>query len=279
VLFFIVPLFGVVIMGMLWKQATKPAGFWGLLLGTLSSIAMFLFAHWFPAGYTPVLTKDLKDIPAIVRQLEANSPQDPIADYVAAQLSPQTRDLLNEYTEAARRAQPPASILGKVAAAMREDPPLTQKVKIVLVDDFNRMLKDPKLCERFGAGQKPKDEKVLAAANRKLLNQAFPGALAPVRRLEATEINPSHAEIIATSPKAQDMAVNMWSAIWSLLITLGTVIMVSLFSTPKSDPELATLVYGLTPLPDEGWAPFYSKPTFWAAVVMAVLIAVNIYFW
>ena len=52
-MFFIVPLFGVVIMGMLWKQATKAGGFWGLLLGTLASVAMYLFVHWFPAGYAP----------------------------------------------------------------------------------------------------------------------------------------------------------------------------------------------------------------------------------
>jgi SSS family solute:Na+ symporter len=39
--FFIAPLFGTVILGMLWKRATKAAGFWGLLAGTLSSISMW----------------------------------------------------------------------------------------------------------------------------------------------------------------------------------------------------------------------------------------------
>ena len=39
--FFIAPLFGTVIFGMLWKRATPAAGFWGLLLGTCSSIAMW----------------------------------------------------------------------------------------------------------------------------------------------------------------------------------------------------------------------------------------------
>ena len=39
--FFIAPLFGTVILGMLWKRATKAGGFWGLLLGTASSIAMW----------------------------------------------------------------------------------------------------------------------------------------------------------------------------------------------------------------------------------------------
>jgi SSS family solute:Na+ symporter len=39
--FFIAPLFGTVILGMLWKRATPAGGFWGLLIGTISSIAMW----------------------------------------------------------------------------------------------------------------------------------------------------------------------------------------------------------------------------------------------
>ena len=35
--FFIAPLFGTVLLGMLWKRATRAGGFWGLLAGTLSS--------------------------------------------------------------------------------------------------------------------------------------------------------------------------------------------------------------------------------------------------
>jgi SSS family solute:Na+ symporter len=39
--FFIAPLFGTVILGMLWKRATKQGGFWGLLCGILSSIGIW----------------------------------------------------------------------------------------------------------------------------------------------------------------------------------------------------------------------------------------------
>jgi SSS family solute:Na+ symporter len=39
--FFIAPLFGTVVLGMLWKRATSAGGFWGLLSGTLSSIGMY----------------------------------------------------------------------------------------------------------------------------------------------------------------------------------------------------------------------------------------------
>jgi solute:Na+ symporter, SSS family len=39
--FFIAPLFGTVLLGMLWKRASAAGGFWGLFAGTLSSIGMY----------------------------------------------------------------------------------------------------------------------------------------------------------------------------------------------------------------------------------------------
>jgi SSS family solute:Na+ symporter len=46
--FFIAPLFGTVLLGMLWKRATGPGGFWGLLAGTGSSVAMFFLVKFNP---------------------------------------------------------------------------------------------------------------------------------------------------------------------------------------------------------------------------------------
>jgi SSS family solute:Na+ symporter len=48
--FFIAPLFGTVVLGMLWKRATGPAGFWGLLFGTLSSISMWAWVKVDPTA-------------------------------------------------------------------------------------------------------------------------------------------------------------------------------------------------------------------------------------
>jgi SSS family solute:Na+ symporter len=48
--FFIAPLFGTVILGMLWKRATPAGGFWGLLIGTLSSVAMWLWVQQVPSA-------------------------------------------------------------------------------------------------------------------------------------------------------------------------------------------------------------------------------------
>jgi SSS family solute:Na+ symporter len=48
--FFIAPLYGTVILGMLWPRATKAGGFWGLLAGTLSSIGMWAWAKVDPSA-------------------------------------------------------------------------------------------------------------------------------------------------------------------------------------------------------------------------------------
>ena len=48
--FFIAPLFGTVVLGMLWKRATGPGGFWGLLAGTGSSVGMYLWVKFDPTA-------------------------------------------------------------------------------------------------------------------------------------------------------------------------------------------------------------------------------------
>jgi solute:Na+ symporter, SSS family len=48
--FFIAPLFGTILLGMLWKRGTKQGGFWGLLTGTVASIAMFVWVKMNPGA-------------------------------------------------------------------------------------------------------------------------------------------------------------------------------------------------------------------------------------
>jgi SSS family solute:Na+ symporter len=48
--FFVTPLFGTVILGMLWKRATGPGAFWGLLAGTGSSIGMWAWVQAQPSA-------------------------------------------------------------------------------------------------------------------------------------------------------------------------------------------------------------------------------------
>ncbi len=61
--FFIAPLFGTVVLGMLWKRATPKGGFWGLLAGTLSSIGMWAWVKVDPAALRYVaLSPDARDM-------------------------------------------------------------------------------------------------------------------------------------------------------------------------------------------------------------------------
>ena len=48
--FFIAPLFGTVLLGMLWKRASSAGGFWGLLAGTTSSVGMWAWVKVDPAA-------------------------------------------------------------------------------------------------------------------------------------------------------------------------------------------------------------------------------------
>ena len=48
--FFIAPLFGTVLLGMLWKRASPAGGFWGLAAGTASSIGMWAWVKLDPTA-------------------------------------------------------------------------------------------------------------------------------------------------------------------------------------------------------------------------------------
>jgi SSS family solute:Na+ symporter len=48
--FFIAPLLGAVLMGMFWKRATRAGGFWGLLVGTLTSIGLWAWVYVDPSA-------------------------------------------------------------------------------------------------------------------------------------------------------------------------------------------------------------------------------------
>jgi solute:Na+ symporter, SSS family len=56
--FFIAPLFGTVLLGMLWKRATPAGGFWGLLTGTASSIAMWAWVKADPSALAIIALSD-----------------------------------------------------------------------------------------------------------------------------------------------------------------------------------------------------------------------------
>jgi SSS family solute:Na+ symporter len=61
--FFIAPLYGTVILGMLWKRATAAGGFWGLLAGTMSSIGLWAWVKLDPGALRYVaMSENAKDM-------------------------------------------------------------------------------------------------------------------------------------------------------------------------------------------------------------------------
>jgi len=61
--FFIAPLFGTVLLGMFWRRATPAGGFWGLLSGTVASVAMWAWVKLDPAALRYIaLSSNAKDM-------------------------------------------------------------------------------------------------------------------------------------------------------------------------------------------------------------------------
>jgi SSS family solute:Na+ symporter len=135
--FFIAPLFGTVVLGMLWKRATRQGGFWGLLIGTISSISMFVY-----------------------------------------------------------------TLRGGSTALSR----------------------------------------------------------------------------IALSADAKPMAETLYRALWSWCICVLVTVIVSYMTKPTPEAQLAGLVYGATPIPDDGAKSLFQKPLFWAIIVIIVFFILNIVF-
>src|SRR5215472_9791811 len=84
---------------------------------------------------------------------------------------------------------------------------------------------------------------------------------------------------IALSRDAQPMANDMFRALWSWIICVVVTIAVSYMTTPRPESELNGLVYGATVIPHDGATTIWQKPIFWACVVAAVFVVLNIIFW
>ena len=93
------------------------------------------------------------------------------------------------------------------------------------------------------------------------------------------KIDHSAIRYVALSPYAKDMAENMFRALWCSSICAIVTVAVSLLTKPKPDSELVGLVYGCTEIPTEGHLPLWQRPIFWAGVVSAAFVILQIIFW
>ena len=89
---------------------------------------------------------------------------------------------------------------------------------------------------------------------------------------------PSALRYVAMSADAQPMAENLYRALWSWIICVMVTVVVSLFTKATPEAELAGLVYGVTPLSDDGATSLWQKPLFWAIIVIVIFFILNLVF-
>jgi solute:Na+ symporter, SSS family len=258
VFFFIVPLFGTVILGMLWKRATPAGGFWGFVVAILFSMGMWVYVHTFPEGYRPQ--------PKVVIGAGAVVQVDREAGRIrAVRVERGTVETVNvaagpsggESTVAGSTVALPA-----VAEVARAEVPVQVLAPAVTLAGSGE-------TDKFGVEGIPVVLEPGVAVRSTFVSETFAPAA----------FNPDHTRYVARSPKAKPMAVNMYSGWWSLVVCVLVTVGVSLFTRPKPEAELRNLVLGLTPRPQEGPCPWYERPALWAAVVAVALVAINVVFW
>ena len=264
VLLFIVPLFGTVIMGMLWKRATPTAGWVGFLCAILASCTMYCYVHYFPDGYRADPRISLGS--GAMVKVEQSGDTITRVTVESGQV-----DLLNLPGIVGQTGRGSFTTNFTTSAAMTL-PPTVQiqgtEIKVpVLARDVT--LADTRQPEKFGVAAVP----VILEPGVQVQAQDVTRTFVP------SAFNKAHAKVLARSEKAQGMAINMYSAFWSLVVSIVVTVLVSLVTRPKPDEELTDLVMGLTKLPDQGPCPWYQSPKFWVVIVSVVLVAINIILW
>jgi solute:Na+ symporter, SSS family len=105
------------------------------------------------------------------------------------------------------------------------------------------------------------------------------GTLTSIGLWAWVKVDPSALRYVALSPDAKDMAENMYRALWSVIVAIIVVYVVSLFGKPRPGEELDGLVYGATKLPAEEPVPIYKNEWFWFVIAVVIFVILNIIFW
>lgn len=105
------------------------------------------------------------------------------------------------------------------------------------------------------------------------------GTVSSIAMWAWVKLDPAAISYIALSSNAKDMAENMYRALWSWIICVTVTVLISYVTRPKPLSELAGLVYGVTEVPSEGDLKLIERPIFWAIIVGAVFVVLNLIFW
>jgi solute:Na+ symporter, SSS family len=105
------------------------------------------------------------------------------------------------------------------------------------------------------------------------------GTLSSIGMFVAMKLDQRYVAVFALSPHAKALAQDMYQALWSCVICVTVTVAVTLVTKPRPDEELRGLVYSLTDVQREGRATLVRRPAFWAAVVLAIFLVLQIVFW
>jgi SSS family solute:Na+ symporter len=283
---FLLPLFGVIIVGMMWKRCTPTGGFWGFLLAMLAAIGMFVFVHVFPNGYRPSPQINLGKSTVVRLQMET------VKDKNGGKDSERIVKVIVESGQIDATNVPIPLAAGKAPFVTGETVIGNMPVELPpTVDDERKQTiiaeadsQDPILKVRVLASD------VVLADSKEPFRfgvEAVPVVLRPGVKVVAhdvlqhysSKLNRDHARFIARSPKAKPFAVYSYCYLWTFLVSVIVAVGVSLFTSPKPEAELKDLVMGLMKMPHQAPCPWYQKPAFWATIVAVALVVLNVIFW
>jgi SSS family solute:Na+ symporter len=104
------------------------------------------------------------------------------------------------------------------------------------------------------------------------------GTLAAVLTLSCTTAEGNGGWIAQLHKFPSQMAQNFWIAIIAFTTCFVISIVVSMFTTPRTDKDMEGLVYGLTKVPHDATAKWYQRPAPLTVIVVILLLILNIWF-
>jgi solute:Na+ symporter, SSS family len=309
-LFFLIPLFAVVILGMTWKRCTPTGAFWGFLVGILSAIGMYVYVHSFPEGHRPAPQVALaKDAVVSLQQVAVKGEKDRAGKQSEGReirrvvVEKGKVSLLNvpfayeggkepfvsgTMTVRGSAVELPVSFLDREQKQLEAVHPDAKKRRVeiaALVSKSAKVSDEPMVAVKVLAPE----VKLAGSGEHDYFGvEGIPVILKPGVEVNSQDVtqyfNPSpfnrvHDNLIARSWKAQPIGVYMYCALWSFLLSVIVAVGLSFMTRPRAEADLKDLVMGLTTVPDEGPCPWYQRPVLWATLVLIGLTTINIILW
>ncbi len=310
-LFFLIPLFAVVILGMMWSRCSATGAFWGFVVGIVASVGMYVYVHSFPDGHRPapqvVLEKNavvrLQQV-ALKREKDKDGKETPLTRNIVRVIVENGNVKLTNVpftykggkqpfvsgnlTISGSAVELPVAFLDAERKRLETAHPDAKQKRIEtarLVSESARIDDDPMVAVKVLA---PEVKLADSGEPVQFGEEGVPVVLQPGVEVIAQDVtqyfNPSpfnrlHDDLIARSWKAEPIGVYMYCALWSFLLAVLVAVGLTCFTPPRPAAELENLVMGLTKAPEEGPCPWYKKPTLWAVAVLVVLATLNVIFW